>query len=287
MPAAAAMLWWLVLLTGSWQGPVAQADWHEEVQTGREHVAVPSRHLLAPSAGRFTVQEAEETLRGFGIEHGPILYMGKTADCPLRDLPENDTATLTVYCASTARMRACRGREGRPLFHMTCQNETCVDSLSFSATACNLNGRLGIPLEETVNRSCELSVPETDDALNLHMPFFLTPDGERSIFDCLFAWPTNSTVLIKYVCVEGFFSLEVSTFLGSGPLVPGKAEYHCIRDTRCGGEGEDGGLQFDGEFICYLPKGSRVALTNWAAGRGARQALFLGAPALALLFAAL
>ncbi|CAD7698551.1 unnamed protein product [Ostreobium quekettii] len=289
MFAAVGVGWWFLFLAASWgAGALAQADWREETSAWQARSRTASRHLLAPSAGGMTTQEAEDVLQFLGIDdHGPIVYMGRTADCPLTDLSSDAAATLDGFCEAIQRMRRCRGRDSRepglarPLFHMSCQNQTCVETLSFTATACDLNARLGLPLKDAVNRSCELTLPETANTSKPHLPSFLTPDGRRSMFDCLLGWPTGTELFKKYTCVEGFFRLQVSNRLGGQAFVPDMALYRCIRDIRCG-EGEEGGLWFEGEYICYLPEGSRVALTSWAAGGGGLVAPFLWACALLL-----
>eukprot|EP00803_Ostreobium_quekettii_P010283 evm.model.scf_146.7 EVM.evm.TU.scf_146.7 scf_146:135860-136519(-) len=218
--------------------------------------------------------------------------MGKTADCPLAQLTTNETLTLVDFCTKGKSMRKCRGRESRkpgealPQFQMSCRNRSCVEILPVSTTACVFKGVLDIPLAQTVNKSCEFKVPHlTNDTSKLFSPTFLTTPGLGPTYDCIIGWPADTTFQFKLVCVDGFFRINMTYALGGGELAPQGAGFDCIRDVRCGGRKGDGaGLWFESQFICYLPKGSAVALTGSAATTGIHRTPLLLACLLALMF---
>ncbi|CAD7703886.1 unnamed protein product [Ostreobium quekettii] len=231
-----------------------------------------NRHLLVRTEGNITLSEAEDALRGYGVNSfGPIVYMARTPTCPVAELPASAAGQLFTFCKADGDKRACQpeGKNGitTPLFQFTCINHTCIETLNIAVSACVLNKTFNVPLVSTANSDCQFSemVAPMSDGSTPFTPEFLQPVGNsRSLIDCILGVPTGTRIFNTLSCTDGFFRMATVVPLGGKEFVPQGVPFRCVWDGRCR-EHEgccEGDALFEGTLVCYLEQHGGVVLTG-------------------------
>eukprot|EP00803_Ostreobium_quekettii_P002849 evm.model.scf_901.7 EVM.evm.TU.scf_901.7 scf_901:52480-54232(-) len=253
---------WLLFLTISLLVPSNHARQQQHVVIVDGSKAGTFRRLLVRPKGNITVQEAEDTLRDYGVDDfGTIVYMSTTPTCPVAGLPASASGQLFTYCKANGDKRACQaegtGGTKVPLFRLTCENHTCIETLTNSETACTLNRAFDVPLASAASADCELNatLAPMSNGSTPFTPEFLQPVGSaKSLLECILGVPEGTRILNELLCDNGFFRLATIVPLGGEAFVPQGVPFRCIWDGRC--REHDGCCQgdavFEGTFICYL-----------------------------------